>query len=446
MANGVLGLGAGAASLNNELIEKLKEADRASSVEPLETSIENIIGEGGETEKIAEIKAKINELLNSVKPLDLFVSGGVNAFEQKMATVSGEAAIFDATDVGKLNTGTTSVDITKLAQRDVFQSSTFTDKDAVISNSAADILTIQHNGADYTFDTNGKTYEQLASEINKNENFTASVEQVGSSDFRLVIKSKEAGLDNALTMTENGALNLGIMNVLAAQNMEATVDGVPYNVSSNTITIEGGLKITANQIGVATINVQEDTSSIETIMTDFVNKYNELVALVDSEIFSADSKIADKSTLRSMMNGVKDTLFSSYGTNDELNIFNAGFELDKSGIITLDSTKFTEYLESNPEDMKSLFLGVAEDKGLGTTLKEYIDDLNSFNGLISSYENNMTSRKESLIEEKNKAIETLDNKYAQLAQQFAAYNGIINQFESQFSGLKLMIEQSVAGN
>ncbi len=38
MANGVLGLGSGAASLNNELIEKLKEADRASSVAPLETS------------------------------------------------------------------------------------------------------------------------------------------------------------------------------------------------------------------------------------------------------------------------------------------------------------------------------------------------------------------------------------------------------------------------
>ncbi len=146
------------------------------------------------------------------------------------------------------------------------------------------------------------------------------------------------------------------------------------------------------------------------------------------------------------MNGIKETLFASYGTSDELNIFNAGFELDKSGIISIDTKKFNEFLETNPEDMKSLFLGVAEDKGLGTTLKEYIDDLNSFNGLISSYENNMTSRKESLIEEKNKAIETLDNKYAQLAQQFAAYNGIINRFEAQFSGLKLMIEQSVAGN
>lgn len=40
MANGVLGLGSGqAASLNSDLIEKLKTAERKSSVEPIETKI-----------------------------------------------------------------------------------------------------------------------------------------------------------------------------------------------------------------------------------------------------------------------------------------------------------------------------------------------------------------------------------------------------------------------
>lgn len=40
MANGVLGLGSGqAASLNSDLIEKLKTAERKSAVEPIETKI-----------------------------------------------------------------------------------------------------------------------------------------------------------------------------------------------------------------------------------------------------------------------------------------------------------------------------------------------------------------------------------------------------------------------
>ncbi len=52
MADGILGLGSGqAASLNNELIEKLKSAERKARVEPIENNIEAITKEGGESEK-----------------------------------------------------------------------------------------------------------------------------------------------------------------------------------------------------------------------------------------------------------------------------------------------------------------------------------------------------------------------------------------------------------
>jgi len=46
MAEGILGLGSGQASaLNSDLIEKLKTAERKSTVEPYETKIENITTE-----------------------------------------------------------------------------------------------------------------------------------------------------------------------------------------------------------------------------------------------------------------------------------------------------------------------------------------------------------------------------------------------------------------
>ena len=81
MANGVLGLGSGqAASLNSELIDKLKTAERKSAVAPIETSIEKITKE---KVTFASIQTKISELLDAIKPFDLFVSGGVTAFEQK---------------------------------------------------------------------------------------------------------------------------------------------------------------------------------------------------------------------------------------------------------------------------------------------------------------------------------------------------------------------------
>ncbi len=461
MAEGVLGLGTGASSLNNELIEKLKTAERASTVTPLETQIEDITGEGGESEKIAEIIAKANSLLDSIKTFDLYVSGGVTAFDQKIANTSGTAAVFDAIAEGTLNEGTTNVTISTLAKRDVFQSSAIDGTTKDIDIDSGD-LTIALAGSDglystsYTFDTTGKTYDELVATINLNSNLTASVEQVGDDSYKLVIKSAESGTSNALQITGSASYSLGYTsdvagtietvgaNIQEATNLSATVNGIDYNVSSNVITVDGGLKITALEEGDSTISIEKDTSTIESTLQLFVAEYNQLVALVEDELYSSASKIEDKSTLRTMMSGIKDKLFGSYGTSDDLNIFNFGFEINKSGLLSIDSEKLTSAVENNIDDLKSLFLGVAEDEGLGTQLKTYLDDLDSFDGLLTSYQSNMDSRKESLEEERNDAIEDLDNKYALLSQQFAAYGAIINQFEAQFSGLKLMIEQSTA--
>ena len=456
MAEGVLGLGTGASSLNNELIEKLKAAERKSTVKPLEIDLEEW---NTEREKITEIIAKANSLLDSIRIFDLYVSGGITAFDQKIANASGTSVVFDAIDEGTLNVGTTNVTVSALAKRDVFQSD-------VISNTAKDTdidagdLTIALAGDDglysasYTFDTTGKTYDELVTEINLNSNLTASVEKVGDDSYRLVIKSSESGISNALQITGAASQTLGYTtdgttekagaNIQEASNLEATVNGIAYNVSSNVITVDGGLKITAIEEGDSTISIEKDTSTIEATLQLFVEEYNQLVALVDEELYSSESNIEDKSTLRSMMSGIKDKLFGSYGTSDDLNIFNFGFEIDKNGLLSINSEELNGVIENNINDLKSLFLGVAEDEGLGTQLKTYLDSLDSFDGLLTSYESNMDSRKISLEEERDRAIKDLDSKYALLSQQFAAYGVIINQFEAQFSGLKLMIDQSTA--
>ena len=51
---------------------------------------------------------------------------------------------------------------------------------------------------------------------------------------------------------------------------------------------------------------------------------------------------------------------------------------------------------------------------------------------------------ETMKKEKDTAETALDNRYAAMAQQFATYGVIINQMEASFSGLKMMIQQSIA--
>ncbi|RXJ91134.1 hypothetical protein CRV01_02330 [Arcobacter sp. CECT 8983] len=624
MAEGILGLGS--SSLNQELFDKLKEADRAARVQPIEDRLNAITEEGGESDALKAIIEQVNIFLDSVKPFDLFVKGGINAFNQKSANVVGTSAVFDAVNVGKISEGTTEVFVEQLAKKDVFQSNTFTDKDAKIPtdnsivingktfttddenygalaqaindegtmtatyDAAAHTLTLNDNAGsgDVVFLTAEKSYRQLASEINEEDSFTsfvtkpisddiltlsqpgkpvyqsdvmvygkeivdadggtitvtvdgvdkeftvsaettyddlikeinldedldarltsegrlsishadreteitvtesltsetlgmslgekfstanityeqlakkisnnssynANIEKVGVDSNRLVIKSVESGLEHAITITQTGITDLGYgeaaNHTVEAQNLKATVDGINYNVSSNVIVVDGGLKITAveeNEPGeFSAISIEKDVSTVQPMVQEFVTQYNALISKIDDELYSADSKIQDKSVLRTIVEGVKKELFGEYGEDEDLSIFNFGFEIDKSGVLSLDSEKFNEALENDIDSLKNLFIGAAEKPGLGTQLKEYVDSLDSFEGLLTKYEENMNSRKESLEEDVEEAQESLDSRYALLSQQFASYGAVIAQFENQFSGLKMMIEQSTSSN
>ena len=441
MANGVLGLGAGqAASLNSDLIEKLKTAERKSAVAPIEAKIEKMVKE---KETFSTIEKKVAELLESIKPFDLFVSGAVTAFEQKSATTSGDSVTFDAADVKALKKGFTSVEIKTLAQKDVYQTNNVTSvqKDQVIGK--GDLIV---NGQ--VFKTDNLTYKQLADEINTKEGMSASLEQVGTDSYRLVIKSKESGLDNALLITGDAKSALGLdvteNHKQTAQNMKATVDGVEYNVSSNSLVVDG-LKISANKAGISTINVTEDNSQIEAQMKNFVDKYNELVALIETETLGSDSSLNDRSSIKGIVNQIKDKLFGSYGAAGDKSVFNFGIELDKFGGLSIDSKKFNEAVQKDMVGLKDLFIGSAEKKGLGTVLKETLDTMKFVGGVLNSYDAAMKTRETILNENKEKAEKSLDVKYQQLALQFSSYGALINQMESSFSGLKLMIQQSVAG-
>ncbi len=525
MAEGVLGLaGGGSAALSQDVIDKLKAAERKATVEPIEKKIES-----WETESAAmlAINALNLELISSFKALSL--DNVTNAFEQKTATTSGTAVNYDVDDVSALIEGTTNITISQLAQKDVYQTGTFSDKTVQVDggNDSGDLITISIGGTDYDFSTEGKTYEKLATDINNNSNFNATVEQVGDSSYRLVIKSAESGTASALTISQTG-VDLGIneqltsekilglitetssqnivingetfsltdqtMSSLAddinsfnsgntfnatttngvlvitrddgsavtidssdvdlgftsaivqAQNLKATIDGVSYDVSSNSITTQGSLKITANKVGNSSITIRQDTSTVLTGVNDMVSKYNSMITLIDTELNSTDSSVQDKSSLRLMKSSMKDIMFGSYGASSDKNIFNFGFSLDNSGFLSIDEAIFNKAVSNDLDSLKALFIGTPENKGLGTLLYTYTDALDGFEGLLSQYDDSMTSRKTSLDEDLEKEIESLDNKYKQMALEFAAYGSLIATMEAQFRSLKMMIDQSTAGS
>lgn len=448
MAEGILGLGQGqAAGLNSDMIEKLKAVDRKATVEPIEKKLENF---EPEREAISNISTKVDEFLNALKIFSLNQTTGANAFHQKSASVMGDGVIFDAEDINSLKNGSMNVKVEQLAQKDVWQSGLFdgttTTKDSLVNQGD---LTI--NGT--TIDTNGKSYSDLVKEINKIDGVDASLVENSSGGFRISIKSSETGSVNSINLSGSAANELFKVNetdsevlknyhVLEAKDMQMKVDGVDYSNSTNTMTIDG-LKITATKEGGnSTIEISNYNTDLPKQMQEFANKYNEFKSAIENELYSSESSVYDKSSLRNMLETVKQELFGS--GNSGSSMFSFGFTLDsKSGDLLFNQKEFEASIKDGTEELEKLFTGAAEAKGIATKLDEAITINGVKKGLID-YELNMMSREETLKKDKEKAETALDTKYSLMAQQFAAYGVIINQMEASFSGLKMMIQQSVA--
>ncbi|MFW2552061.1 flagellar filament capping protein FliD [Aliarcobacter butzleri] len=443
---GVLGLGSsGSTSLNEALIEKLKEADKASSVTPLEKKLEKFTTE---KEVVANIQTKVSELLSAVKVFSLNQTTGANAFQQKSANVTGDGVVFDSDDLSALKSGSLSVKVEQLAQKDVWQSKQF-DGTTTTKSSLVNQGTLSINGT--SIDTTNKSYSDLVTEINKISGVQASLVEDSTGKFRLSIKSSETGESNKIDFTGSDSTALSHFgfddttnNVLKAQDMKMKVDGVDYSGSSNTITIDG-LKITASKsTGESTINIEDDNSNIKTQMQAFVTAYNTLNTLISGEVYSTDSSLGDKASIRNVMSQLKEQLFGT-GSGDKT-IFSYGFSFDSSnGNLVLSSTEFDNAIKNDKEGLQNLFVGVAEKKGIATTLDELISN-SGINKDLIDYESNMLSRQTKLTEQKDAAQEALDTKYKLMSQQFAAYTTIITQMENSFSGLKMLIQQSTASN
>ncbi|WP_419233987.1 flagellar filament capping protein FliD [Aliarcobacter cryaerophilus] len=456
MAEGILGLGQGqAASLNSDMLEKLKAVDRKATVEPIEKKLEKF-----ESEKkvISDVTTKVNELFDAVKVFSLNQSTGTNAFQQKSANVSGDGVVFDSDDLSALKTGSLRVEVKELAQKDVWQTKLF-DGETVTKDSKINMGNLTINGT--SIDTTNKSYSDLVTEINKISGVQASIVENSTGGFRLSVKSTETGTANKINFNTKDILgnDLGVssgavklfgdgsalsesLNVLKAQDMELTADGVNYSSSSNTVTIDG-LKITATKkTGDSTINIENDTTTLSAQMKNFADKFNELRATIENEIYSADASVDNKGALRDMLATIKNELFGT-GAGDK-SIFSFGFSLDeKSGDILFNQKDFEASIKNGTADLEALFAGTPDKKGIATSMDEAISISGVTKNLLD-YEINMLEREERLKKDKETAETTLDNKYSLMAQQFASYGVMINQMESSFSGLKMLILQSQA--
>jgi flagellar capping protein FliD len=217
-----------------------------------------------------------------------------------------------------------------------------------------------------------------------------------TADGKIQVKDNEAGdthLSVTLTPSKStlkfdtdnnlgAAFTIRTRQVQAGANASLSVDGVPVTPSSNTVTdvIPG---VTLNLKGAAsdttlTVNVGRDYDQIKEQITEFVTAYNELMDLINGQLTydtatqTPGGPLFGDATLRSLKSGLARTIVNRVPglDNDFSTLGLVGISLGKDGKLTTDSSTLQDYLETNFEDVKNLFVASASSTNGGLT---YID-------------------------------------------------------------------------
>lgn len=155
-------------------------------------------------------------------------------------------------------------------------------------------------------------------------------------------------------------------------NASLTVDGVPINSASNTVTgAIPGVTLSllgadpGSQIG---LTVGSDTSQVSTAINQFVTDYNTAIGLVNAQ-FTVDSTtnaqgvLGTDPTLASLQSTLEQTL--SYantpatGTTTVSTLSDLGITVGNDGTLSVDSETLDSALSNNPTDVTNFFEGTA---------------------------------------------------------------------------------------
>lgn len=231
MATGTLSsLGLGSEVLNQETLEKLKNADISARVKPYETKIET---NTTKQKALTELTTKLAAFQSAVSSL-----GDSTAFGKRKVTpsVTGDSAAATLTASNGVSVQNLSVKVEKIAQKDVFQSGGITkDTDRVLTgNQQAASFTIMQNGKEYTIKVEANTtYADLAEKINSATDGKVIAKIVSTGEkgtpYRFTLSSKETGADNAISFfagtknSQTGVYNEDTNAVNILQNLGWTL-------------------------------------------------------------------------------------------------------------------------------------------------------------------------------------------------------------------------------
>lgn len=357
------------------------------------------------------------------------------AFSQ-MTTGSSDSTVVDASAGSTATAGTHSVVVTSLATTSSSYSAYIPSGTSLAGAQIVVKYGSNPNNPTRTDTINipstDTTLQQAVSYINgAGYGVTANVvtDSVGS---RLVLASNRSGAAGNLTVTSPATT----FTTAAGVDAQLTVDGVPVDSGSNTVT--GAIPGVTLSLGAADpntpvlISVEPDTTQASTAIQNFVNDYNTVVGSINSQ-YTLDSSgnegvLAGDSMLQTLQSNLL-SMISTTAAGTYPNLQSLGIEMQNDGTLQINSSTLSTALSSDYSDVQNFFQSTT---GWGSTATTQMSQLTDpTKGPVAADINGLTQTSDDLTDQINDFQANMTSVQQQLTTQYDNLNSLLIEYPMQ---------------
>jgi flagellar hook-associated protein 2 len=413
----------------------LQSAEEANAI-PLQLLQQEQSNLTTQTSAMQSIESDINSLQTAVGALSN-TTGSVNS----LTATSSDSNVLSASADPTATPGTHAVVVNSLATTSAYYTDAVASSSTVIANGSFQISVGGGQAATVTLDGSDDTLSTLAAAINgQKSGVTASV-ITDANGARLALVSNTSGSSGNIVVSNN-TTGLTFNQAAAGANASLTVDGVPINSSSNTISsvIPG---VTLNLAGAApnttvSLTISPDANQATSAINAFVTAWNKVVQDLNSQFdVAADGSGGGPLEADNTLRGIQSQLLSAVttsisGNNGFVNLASIGVNMNDDGTLTVDSGVLSNALGDNFGSVQSMLQGTAGVATfLSTTLNQITDPAQ---GSITLDLQGMSQTSQSLTQQINTMQSQLTVQNQALASQYA-------QMETTLQEMPLLQQQ-----
>ncbi len=398
-------------------------------------------------------------------------------FKTTQAVSSNESVLKVTAGVGSV-AGTHTVKVTQLAKAQQSITATeYANSAAAVADAGGTLNFTYPAGStktafSVTIDSTNNTLTGVRDAINSsadNNGVTASIINVdstvtpGTTISKLVLTSKDSGTANGFTLAVTGG-DAGLdkldtatpanYTTVTATNAVIDIDGQTATRSTNSMTdvIQGiTLDLQASQLladSPVTVNVNLDNTAINKTITDFVSAYNALRTTTSSlskyggtSTGATNGALIGDSTLLNITGNLRQDTSNtvSSATSNYNSLAMIGISIDKTGVMSLDSSKLSAALSANLSAVSDVF---SSSNGVATRLDSRLTGYLQSGGALDTQQTSLGKQLKSLSTRRDAVQLRLDSLQKSLQKQFIAMDLAVGQLKSTATFLTQKFENN----